>query len=106
MSQAFDERELLDRVDQDIEFLAETVQMLLDDGPALVADIRVAAAAGDAAAVGRSAHALKGMISNFCADGAHASAAEVERLGKAGDLAAVPAALEALDARLGELIAS
>ena len=36
MSQAFDERELLERVDNDWEFLAETVQMLADDGPALM----------------------------------------------------------------------
>ena len=106
MSQAFDERELLDRVDQDFEFLAETVHMLVEEGPALVAAIRAATAAGDAAAVGRSAHALKGMISNYCAEPAHASAAEVERLGKAGELAGVPAAVDALDARLGELIAS
>lgn len=106
MSRPFDEEELLDRVDQDIEFLGDTVQMLVEEGPALVEKIRAATAAADAAAVGASAHALKGMISNFCAPDAHVSAAEVERLGKAGDLAAVPAAVDALDARLGELIAS
>jgi HPt (histidine-containing phosphotransfer) domain-containing protein len=106
MSQSFDEQELLDRVDQDVEFLAETVQLLVDEGPALVREIRAAAAAGDAAAVGRSAHALKGMISNFCADAAHGSAAEVERLGKGGDLVGVPAAVDALDGRLAELIAA
>ena len=106
MSQAFDERELLDRIDQDLEFLSDTVQMLVEEGPPMVLEIRAAASAGDAAAVGRSAHALKGMISNFCADVAHASASEVERLGKGGDLAAVPAAVDVLDSRLGELIAA
>ena len=74
MPTTFDENELLSRVDNDRAFLGETVEMLAQDGRALLADVRSAVAAGDAAAVGRAAHALKGMISNFCAPTAHASA--------------------------------
>jgi hypothetical protein len=62
-------------------------------------------AAGDPAGVGRAAHALKGMVSNFCSPETHASAAAVEALGRAGDLAPVPPALEALDAKVHALIA-
>ena len=100
----FDEKELLDRVDNDWDFLADTVQMLETDGRALMEEVRAATAAGDAAALGRAGHAIKGMISNFCSPAAHATAAEVERIGTGGDLAAAPAAVDALGARLEELI--
>ena len=46
--QPFDEKELLDRVDHDWEFLADTVQMLETDGRELMAEIRRAADASDA----------------------------------------------------------
>ena len=39
MPAAFDEKELLDRVDNDWEFLGETVQMLSSDGPALIVQV-------------------------------------------------------------------
>ena len=105
MSQAFDERELLERVDNDTEFLAETVQMLADDGPALMRDVRKFLVAGDAQGVARAAHALKGMISNFCAAAAQGSAQDVEKHAKANALPDAGEAAEALDARLQELIA-
>src|SRR5689334_13367252 len=102
--QLFDEKELLDRVDNDWDFLADTVQMLQTDGRALMDEIRLAAATGDAAALGRAGHTIKGMLSNFCSPGTQATALEVERIGKAGDLVAAPAAVDALGARLEELI--
>jgi len=105
MSQAFDQAELLARVDNDWDFLAETVQMLESDGPATLAEIRRLAAAGDAAGGGRAAHARKGMISNFCAPPASAAALAVEQIGKAGELATAPAAIDALEASLTVLIA-
>jgi HPt (histidine-containing phosphotransfer) domain-containing protein len=105
MATRFDEAELLGRVDNDVPFLAETVEMLQGDGRALMAGVRAALAAGDAAGVGRAGHALKGMISNFCAAAAQQAAMEVERLGKAADLAPVPAAAEELNRELEALIA-
>ena len=104
MPRGFDEQELLERVDNDWEFLGETVQMLATDGPALLREIRRAAEAGDALTVGRAAHALKGMISNFSAPAAHAGAAELERLGKAGDLSPAPQTLGKLESDLEALI--
>jgi HPt (histidine-containing phosphotransfer) domain-containing protein len=101
----FDEKELLDRVDNDWDFLADTVQMLETDGRELMGEVRRASAAGDAATLGSAGHALKGMISNFCSPATHAAASEVERIGKGGDVAAAPAAVAALDERLEALIA-
>ena len=105
MSRTFDEKELLERVDNDWDFLVETVQMLSSDGPALVDEIRRAAVSGDAARVGRAAHALKGMVSNFCSPAAHGSALAVEQIGKGGDLSPVPPALDALERDVNALIA-
>ena len=104
MPSSFDQAQLLERLDNDTAFLAETVQMLAADGPALMDSVRSAAAAADAPALARHAHALKGMISNFCAAPAQAAALEVEGLAKAGDLAAVDPAIAALAQRLQTLI--
>ncbi len=104
MPRAFDENDLLERVDNDWDFLAETVEMLANDGRTLMAEIRRSAESGDAAAVGRAAHTLKGMISNFCSPDVHAAALAVEQLGKRGDLAAAGPAIERLETHLNTLI--
>src|SRR6185436_2225656 len=106
MSAVFDEKELLDRIDNDWEFLGETVQMLNSDGPALMDEIRRAADASDAAALGRAAHTLKGMIANFCSPQTHQCAFEVEKMGRSGDLSSAQESVKALESRLMILIAS
>ena len=106
MSAVFNEQELLDRVDNDWDFLAETVQILCTDGRVLMDQVQQAAQSGDARKLGFSAHTLKGMISNFCSPAAQASAFELEKMGRGGDLAAAPAAVKILELRLNELIAA
>jgi two-component system, sensor histidine kinase and response regulator len=103
MARTFDETELLERVDNDTAFLAETVDMLTSDGPPLLDELRRALSAGDAPGVGRTAHSIKGMLSNFCAPQAHAAAQRVEQAGKSGDLAAAPAAVQTLQEDLDSL---
>ncbi len=108
MANNFNEAELLDRVDNDVAFLAETVDMLTADGPPLLEQVRTAVSAGDAAAVARHAHALKGMVSNFAAPLPRACAADIEKMGRTGDLSAAGPALAAmqqlLDALSAELV--
>jgi HPt (histidine-containing phosphotransfer) domain-containing protein len=103
MARSFDGAELLERVENDWEFLGDTVQMLSSDGPALLAEIRRSGESGDAPAVGKAAHTLKGMISNFCAPAAQEAALALEKLGKAGDLGGAGAALGSLRVRLADL---
>ena len=105
MAQAFDEEELLERVDNDLSFLTETVEMLESDGRSLMNEVKTALAAGDAPSVGRTAHTLKGMVSNFCSPNVQSLALEVERAGKAGDCAAAAAAAARLEPGLEALIA-
>jgi CheY-like chemotaxis protein len=81
MPRVFNDAELLERIDNDWDFLAETVEMLQTDGRGLMDEVRKSADANDAAALGRAAHTLKGMISNFCSPATHDSAFEVEKIG-------------------------
>jgi len=104
MAETFDKDELLDRVDNDWEFLAETVQMLQSDGQSAMHQIREAMSAGDAPSLGRAAHALKGIVSNFCSPQTQAIALEVEQMGKSGDLSAAPEAVDILGSRLEALL--
>ena len=94
MSEVLDEAQLMDRVDGDVEFLEETVTMLDEDGPELLVQIQAAVSARDAAALVKPAHALKGMVANFCAPRAEAAARELERMGREEQLADVDAAAE------------
>jgi len=82
MSEFFDSEALLDGVDGDMEFLEETIAMLDEDSVALLEQIRIAVAAGDDKALVRPAHALKGMLGNFCAPGAEAAVLELEAMGR------------------------
>jgi len=104
MSQQFNENELLERVDNDIAFLSDTVDMLATDGRELMAEVKKALAAQNAATLGHTAHTLKGMISNFCAPKLQASAFDIEQMGKNGDLAVAPQAVQKAESELELLI--
>ncbi len=97
MTDVFDEKALMDQVDGDMEFLEETVAMLDEDSPRLVEQIRAAATTGDAAALVKPAHTLKGMLSNFCAEPAEAAARELEEMGREERLNDVEAAADLLE---------
>ena len=104
MAQLFDEAELMERVDNDLEFLADTVQMLETDGRALMVELKTAVASGDAPGIGRTGHTLKGMISNFCSPAVQTLALDVEKAGKAGDGASAAAASASLEPGLEALV--
>ncbi len=83
---------------------AEIIQMFLEDGPARAAEIHSAVARGDAAALVSSAHALKGSAAYLSASTVRARAADLERLGREGNLTGATAALAPLDAALADLL--
>ena len=97
MSDAFDARSLMERVDNDWEFLEETISMLDEDSPDLLRQIQEAAARVDAAALVAPAHALKGMLANFCAVPAETAAREVEMMGRENRMADVESAVATLE---------
>ena len=104
---AFDEKALMEELDDDIDFLEETVTMFDEDTPALLEQIRSAVSSGDAAALVKPAHALKGLVGNFCAAPAESAARELEVMGRDGKLENAGMAVETLQSetlRLGEAL--
>ncbi len=63
----------------------------------MVSQIRAAVAAGDADALQRSAHSLKGSVSNFGADAAYHAAFALEVMGRSGDMGQAKTGLVALE---------
>ena len=103
MDDVLDKAELLDRVDQDMEFLAETVEMLNEDGPQLLSEIRDAVNRQDASALAGTAHTFKGMAANFCAKRAVDAALALEMMGRSGDLTGAAEALGTLEREAEQL---
>jgi HPt (histidine-containing phosphotransfer) domain-containing protein len=82
----------------DTEFIAELLGDFVSQTPALIEQITTALAQGDAATVGKVAHALKGSARAVGADEFAAIAFELEQAGKQGDLSNAPDALQRLQA--------
>ena len=95
-----DEARLRERVGGDARALAEVARIFLADAPRRVAELRRALATGDARALRAAAHALKGALANFGAQGAVDAAFELQKLGDTADLDDAPAVLERLEAEL------
>src|SRR5262249_12698710 len=91
---------LLGGVGGDKRLLEKPAKFFLTDLPRLLTRIRTASKAGDGEELAKAAHALKGAIGNFGAARAVTAAAELERLGKAGELSSVEGAWGALETEL------
>ena len=77
-------QESLDRLGGDVELFNEFVQIFFEDSPALLENVFAAVDAKDHDAVSKSAHALKGLVSNFGAKSCCELALEFELAGKNG----------------------
>ena len=102
-ARAFNFDDTLQRVDGDLDLLAEIAGLFLADAPAMLADITAAVAAGDAGEVSRTAHRLKGSILTFGAPNAAAAALRLEHNGRAGDLTTAQVDVECLAAETDRL---
>jgi HPt (histidine-containing phosphotransfer) domain-containing protein len=99
----FDRAIALSRVGGDAELLKEIAILFLDDYPKSLSELRQAVAAGDARRVERSAHGLKGSVSNFGARPAVDAAMELETMGRAQKLVEVEQVLHTLELALAAL---
>ena len=84
--------------DTDGTFLRELIEIYLQDTPARLADLDAALAQGDANALMRAAHTIKGSSSNFGATKFAHLAQQIELHGKAGTCAPVPPLVPAFKA--------
>ncbi len=98
--QALDTQELLDRVDHDIEFIAELAAILEDDFARHLQIARSALATKDFDTSRRSAHALKGALANLAATHAAQIASSLERASIEGDGVLAAQSLESLKAEM------
>ena len=81
-----DHAALLAGVDGNKRLLRELVRIFLADCPQRLAEIKEAIRSGDAGALWRAAHTLKGSVGNFAANNAFAAAQRLEIVGREGDL--------------------
>ncbi|MBX9849577.1 MAG: Hpt domain-containing protein [Rhodocyclaceae bacterium] len=80
----FDRSVLIDGLGGDLELYAEIVQLFLGHYPGELDILRAALASGDAVKLHRTAHSLKGAISNFSAPRATEAARALEFAAKGG----------------------
>ncbi len=93
---------VLDRVGGDEELLHEIIEIFFEEYPTLVADISSAIDKHDWRVLERSAHTLKGSVSNFGAQSATQAAHDLELIARRKDLHLASGTIEMLK---GELVA-
>jgi CheY-like chemotaxis protein len=98
-----DTADLLNRVAGDAELLAELVSVFRGDCPQQMQLLRESIGAGDAHPVERTAHALKGALANLGALRARNLAAQLEQMGRGGDLQGAVEVCAALEREIAQL---
>jgi two-component system sensor histidine kinase/response regulator len=81
----------------DRELLREIIELFQAESPGMLAEIRAAATAGDAARLRRAAHSVKGAVAHFGARHAFDTARRLESLARDGNLTDAEAACAALE---------
>jgi signal transduction histidine kinase/DNA-binding response OmpR family regulator/HPt (histidine-containing phosphotransfer) domain-containing protein len=94
-------RELQEEGEPDI--LKELIELFLEDVPPQLEALREAEERDDPKSVERIAHTLKGSSSNLGAVRMAAICAELEEIGRSGELAPAPALISGLEAELGRV---
>ena len=94
---------LLARFEDDTALIQELAVLFLDDAPSLLEKIRQAVQSCDSSSLEKAAHALKGSVSNFCAQQAQDAAVRLEEIGRAGQAESAEPALRCLEKSLNEL---
>ena len=93
----------LSRVGGDTELLREIANLVLENYTAWLGELHEAVGRGDAHAVERTAHGLKGSVANFGAQAVVEAALKLENVGRSRDLTDVSASLQALETALADL---
>jgi HPt (histidine-containing phosphotransfer) domain-containing protein len=100
---SLDRQVALSRVGGDVQLLKEIAVLFLEDYPKSLTALHEAVAGGDAKAVERAAHSLKGSVANFGAAAAFESARSIEESARAQRLAEVDPMIVRLEQALATL---
>lgn len=95
-SERFDPESLWNRVDGDLDLLRELVELFVEEGPRMLAEIEMAIEAGSASDLEKASHKIKGSVLQFSARAAAAIALELEENGRLGSLAGAERLLKTL----------
>jgi CheY-like chemotaxis protein len=99
----FDRNVVLDRVEGDTILLQEILDLFFDEIPRLMSETQAPIARGDAQALERAAHTLKGCVGNFGAKGAYDLALKLETMGRGGNLSGAKGTYATLEAEITRL---
>ena len=99
----FDKATALGQTGGDEELLMEIAELFFESSPRLLSEIRAAIARGDGPALERTAHTLKGSISNFGAQAAYEAAVKLEKLGHENNLSQAEEAVMILEEEIERL---
>ena len=99
----FNSAEALARVDGDAELMANLIEIFFVESGPMMEAIRAAVASRDTGKLEKSAHRLKGSVSVFGARTVSATAFELEKMGRGGDLTNVAEFLEQLEQQITSL---
>jgi HPt (histidine-containing phosphotransfer) domain-containing protein len=102
-SSPFNLDEAIVRLDCEPGLFREMIGFFFEDGPKLLAEIQTAVGAGDAIAIEKKAHRLKGTVLYLGADSTNEAVSRVEALGRVGDLKGAAEAIRALEAEMTRL---
>jgi PAS domain S-box-containing protein len=105
-AQAVDAEDLLERIDGDLEFVAELAQTFEQDYPEKMIGIRAALEHGDGNALRQVAHGLKGALANLAAVRGTALAAQLESAGNTNNLAGTQELVQQLHEELPRVMAA
>ncbi len=98
--------DLLNRVDNDRELLAELFVMFQDELPGLQGALHDAINHGDLPQASRLAHTLKGMLANMSMKNVATMAASIEAAAQVGNMRAIKEKLVSFDAKIAQLSAA
>ena len=98
--------DLLSRADGNRDLALKISTLFIDDAPRMLAEMKEAISAKDAAALAGVAHRLKGAASNFAVAGAIAAAAKLEMLARNGNMDDVQPVFATLEQDIDDLIFS
>ena len=103
-SDIINREELKERLDNDMELFVELVDVFVNDSDKLINNIDEAISKGDSESIGKTAHTLKGAVSNFSAVKAYESSLALEKIGKSGEIDKAPGAFETVKKEIEILI--
>jgi HPt (histidine-containing phosphotransfer) domain-containing protein len=96
----------LEQLDGDRELLCEIAGVFIEDYQSMLTLIKMAIDDRDQEGLQRAAHALKGVIVNFCCTRAAEHSQALEEMGNTGEMSAAVETFSKLEAEIDHLIAA